>query len=479
VRNLARRQAVRYLHPGDHILTLISFYVALYLQGLNWATGMSRWMAKKDKDDEIMGDPDLVSWIENQRHEYWRWKQGRKTAMEQDAFDMLGNFGFDWGDEADYQGGVVDEEGGGEVSDLDTKPKARHKGTRKDPEPKEEDEDEENKPRKVARTTRRSKRAKTAPDFYASNIKAEAASEDEASSEEDEASYKDSGRSRRSKYKKSPTKAAAPKEAGELRSMIRIVPIEDNDKLVEQVKEEFKELLVCAEPLEVNKEKKVLHQDVVFNKSFEEKFFEMLVFKKAYGHTFIPKVFPENPALGRWTGKVRHWKTTKDSHLTTSRQSRLTQAGFIWDPKSEVEFWKLQSDCVQANELWEENFQDLLKYKEANGNCLVPKEYQVNKRLARWVLKQRRSYKAKEAGEYSPLDDEKIQRLLDVGFVFNSRTPEIMRQNVFDRFRDRWNENLEALRAFKATYGHTAVPRRFDVNPSLSSWAMRQVKLAE
>lgn len=108
---------------------------------------------------------------------------------------------------------------------------------------------------------------------------------------------------------------------------------------------------------------------------------------------------------------------------------------------------------------------------------LVPKEYPPNQRLARWVTKQRKHFKAKSENKYHALTDEKEKRLRDAGFVFNTKTPEIMRNSVLKRYEDRWEHFVDALQQFKDEHGHCAVPRRWKKDPQLASWVMRQVRL--
>jgi hypothetical protein len=42
------------------------------------------------------------------------------------------------------------------------------------------------------------------------------------------------------------------------------------------------------------------------------------------------------------------------------------------------DFWNIQANCDQAMELWEENFQMLVRYKDQIGDCLVPKVFPAN-----------------------------------------------------------------------------------------------------
>jgi hypothetical protein len=47
--------------------------------------------------------------------------------------------------------------------------------------------------------------------------------------------------------------------------------------------------------------------------------------------------------------------------------------------------------------------------------------------LARWVGEQRKQNKAKNEGKQSTLTDERVERLTDLGFIFNTRTREHLR----------------------------------------------------
>lgn len=158
------------------------------------------------------------------------------------------------------------------------------------------------------------------------------------------------------------------------RVLKRIVPKQHEGTLEEQVRKEFADQLVCDEPLDTNGGH-VKTNIAKFNKAFEERFLELLVFYKAYGHMHVPKIYPDNPALGRWVVKVRAWKKRHDVHLTRSRLRRLNAIGFLWDPKAEPDFWKIQSSHSKAEDLWEVNFQNLLEYKRVHGDCFVPKEF--------------------------------------------------------------------------------------------------------
>jgi hypothetical protein len=186
-------------------------------------------------------------------------------------------------------------------------------------------------------------------------------------------------------------------------------------------------------------------------------------------------MYLDNPALGRWVVKIRSWKKKNDKSLTSSRLKRLNAAGFMWDPKADPEFYKIQGDNEKAGDLWDENFAELVEYKKEHGDCMVPKSFPPNQRLARWVSRQRRHYKAKQEDTYHTLTDDKERRLLDIGFVFQTRTAELLRMSALKQSEDKFFHYCEKLMAFKEEYGHCAVPRRWKKDTQLASWVMRQV----
>jgi len=260
----------------------------------------------------------------------------------------------------------------------------------------------------------------------------------------------------------------------ETRSLTRLIPEEQEDQVREQCKVEFAELLKTDDPMEVDKERGVDHQTARSNVQWEEGFLDFLVFKKVYGHGIVPKVWVEKPSLGSWTVRNRRAWKNKDKKLTRCKKRRLDEAGFVWDAKKHPDFWKIQNQTSQDQQKFETKFNMLLEYKQEHGDCLVPKEYKPNMVLARWVSEMRKQKKAKTEGRMHNLSDEKEQRLVEVGFVFNSRTKELLRESVLNRFKDRWDASFEKLVAFKKKYGHCAVPRRWKVDQDLASWAMRQ-----
>lgn len=108
-----------------------------------------------------------------------------------------------------------------------------------------------------------------------------------------------------------------------LRVLKRRVAREDEALLRQQVQDEYAQFLHCDECLEENTDLKVSAQTAKFNRMFEDRFVDLLVFGKAYGHLHVPKLYQDNPPLGRWVVKIRAWKKRADPRLTESRKNRL------------------------------------------------------------------------------------------------------------------------------------------------------------
>jgi len=111
---------------------------------------------------------------------------------------------------------------------------------------------------------------------------------------------------------------------------------------------------------------------------------------------------------------------------------------------------------------WMENFQQLLKYKEEHGNCLVPHTYLPNPLLARWVKRQRRQYKlCLEKCPQSTMTPERIDILNKEGFVWDSH--EIT-----------WMKKFYDLIDYKKIHGHCRVPSCSKEHPQLATWVKCQ-----
>ncbi|MGI8967035.1 MAG: helicase associated domain-containing protein, partial [Limisphaerales bacterium] len=172
--------------------------------------------------------------------------------------------------------------------------------------------------------------------------------------------------------------------------------------------------------------------------NWEEMFAALIEYKRKHGDCSVPHAWPSNPQLATWIVTQRAaWRI---GHLNENRVQRLGQIGFAWDSR---------------DTLWEEMFTALLKYKRQYGDCNVPKRWKKNTPLATWANAQR------AAKRHGKLNDERVGRLNEIGFVWNpiATTKERM---------------FTALMQFRHERGHCNVPQRWPDNPQLATWVATQ-----
>ena len=69
-------------------------------------------------------------------------------------------------------------------------------------------------------------------------------------------------------------------------------------------------------------------------------------------------------------------------------------------------------------ELWTVKFAELLEFKQQNGHCCVPHNFEKSA-LARWVKRQRYQYKLKIEGKQSTMTDDRVVVLEALGFIWD------------------------------------------------------------
>jgi hypothetical protein len=110
---------------------------------------------------------------------------------------------------------------------------------------------------------------------------------------------------------------------------------------------------------------------------------------------------------------------------------------------------------------WMQSFDQLVAYKEEYGDCVVPRGYNPNPRLASWVAEQRKQYKLLQDGKPSSITSERIQRLNSLDFAWNAQCTA-------------WNRHMKALRNYKNDYGDCLVPLGHPEYPKLGLWVKEQ-----
>jgi hypothetical protein len=106
-------------------------------------------------------------------------------------------------------------------------------------------------------------------------------------------------------------------------------------------------------------------------------------------------------------------------------------------------------------------YHELLVYKARYGNCVVPRGFAPNPRLASWVAEQRKQYKLKQDGRSSSITDDRIQLLQRIDFAWNAQ-------------ESAWARNLQHLQQFRQVHGHCHVPMEDPLYPKLGLWVKEQ-----
>ncbi|MHA1554283.1 MAG: helicase associated domain-containing protein [Alphaproteobacteria bacterium] len=128
---------------------------------------------------------------------------------------------------------------------------------------------------------------------------------------------------------------------------------------------------------------------------WEKRFFELVRFKEEHGHCDVPSGWNKIPALRTWTGTQR--TNYRRGDLSPERVERLEAIGFEWDA------------YVVS---WEKRFSELVRFKEENGHCNVPRGWSKNPELGNWMNAQRTRAKK------GRMTDEQRRRLDEIGFRF-------------------------------------------------------------
>ena len=104
----------------------------------------------------------------------------------------------------------------------------------------------------------------------------------------------------------------------------------------------------------------------------------------------------------------------------------------------------------------------LLKdYQAENGDCIVPRGYAPNPKLASWVAEQRKQYKLMRDGKPSNITPERVAALNEIEFAWNAQEAA-------------WSRHYSDLQAYKAKFGDCLVPLSYTARPQLGLWVKEQ-----
>jgi Helicase associated domain len=143
---------------------------------------------------------------------------------------------------------------------------------------------------------------------------------------------------------------------------------------------------------------------------WSDRYEDLVVFCQTYGHCLVPHKLAENPALAQWVKRQRYQHklllSGKHSTLTEERILALESLGFVWDSHRAA---------------WEERLDELRHFRAKHGHCNVPANFEENPTLAIWIKCQRRQRRLYYKGEPSNMNQERLQKMDALGFLWNPR----------------------------------------------------------
>ena len=92
-------------------------------------------------------------------------------------------------------------------------------------------------------------------------------------------------------------------------------------------------------------------------------FEQLVVYKEKHGDCLVPRNYTEEghkTSLGRWVSNQRLSK----ANMSDEQRAMLDDIGFAW-----------KSGIPNPNDHWKQTFEQLVAYKEGNGDCLVPTNF--------------------------------------------------------------------------------------------------------
>ena len=156
--------------------------------------------------------------------------------------------------------------------------------------------------------------------------------------------------------------------------------------------------------------------NATYDHVWEQRYKELVAFRKKHGHTSVPQRYGPNIALGKWVHSQRYQLKKKlnrePSYLTQHRYEALTSINFNINPKN------------SSDGSWRKRYKELVLFKQLHGNCKVPQKYSENPSLGRWVHKQRHDLlRIQVQTDYHANDlmKQRIAALNKIGFDWSLR----------------------------------------------------------
>ena len=129
--------------------------------------------------------------------------------------------------------------------------------------------------------------------------------------------------------------------------------------------------------------------------------------------------------------------------------------------KLKKKYHKDQQPKTKQDSKWLQSYSELEVYKLECGDCIVPRGFAFNPKLASWVAEQRKQYKLLHDGKNSSITPMRMVLLENIGFAWNAQEAA-------------WQRHITDLKSFKKENGNCLVPLNHGKYPKLGLWVKEQ-----
>lgn len=174
---------------------------------------------------------------------------------------------------------------------------------------------------------------------------------------------------------------------------------------------------------------------------WQKNFHRLEKYKNKFGNCEVPYLWGEDLALAKWVQLQRKTKNKLPDNL----KEKLLSLGF---------------DFSETPYIWDEQYDQLQKFREKNGHVYLPKNDPQYNDLSEWLSIQvlNKNY----------LIQERLDKLDALGVIWENKT-----------VRDiKWEAMYNKLVDYYKKYSNSAVPQNWAENPQLSNWVSVQRRTA-
>ncbi|OEU06263.1 hypothetical protein FRACYDRAFT_201645 [Fragilariopsis cylindrus CCMP1102] len=137
----------------------------------------------------------------------------------------------------------------------------------------------------------------------------------------------------------------------------------------------------------------------LYDKTWRRMFKKLVVYKEKHKNTMVPSQYDEDPKFGKWVSQQRG--IYKNDDMPSNRLDLLNSIDFEWEGVQGKKYEK-----------WDDVFQKLVAYNKLHKHTMVPKPYDEDPPLGRWVSTQRKVFNKNK------LLKERLDKLNSIGFVW-------------------------------------------------------------